>query len=396
MSDAGRLLAAFETGALIRPATGDASTVDLALALAHVCGVEECELTEAAHRIAGLIGEARHIVFILLDGFGMSLLEREPAESPLRQALAAELRAVFPSSTAPALTSLATGLWPAEHAVPGWWTYLPAAGLTATVLPFIERFSEQSLDGRVNPDAAYPAPTLSAAYARQTLRIVPVNIDGSVYSRYSTPAGASRGYRSLNVAVEAIDDWIAAADGDTYTYFYVPFIDTAAHEHGPDSSEVRLATQRVRERIGGLLQRLHGRARVVISADHGQIAAHPRGRHVFDRRDPLMQLLTVPPTCEPRVPAFHPRPGQEEAFAALFRRRLGDHFALLTVSEADSLRLFGRGPLSAETRARLGAFVGVAMERDVLLYEPAPSLAAMQGFHGGLVPDEMRVPLIVA
>lgn len=396
MSDTGRLLAAFETGALLRPATHDANLVDLALAFAHVCGVEDCELTPGADRISNLVSDARHLVLVLIDGFGMNVLEREPSDSVFRQHVCLELRTVFPSSTAPALTSLATGLWPAEHAVPGWWVHLPDAGLTATILPFVERFSERTLEGGVDVHAALPAPTLMGRYRRQVARIMPAHIEGSVYSRYATPAAFTFGYRSLSTAVDVIESRISGASEDTLTYLYIPFIDAAAHEHGPESRQARDATRRVRERIGTLVSRLRGRARIVVTADHGGITGNERARHVLDRRDALMEHLEAPPSCEPRAPAFHARHGREEAFASLFRRRFGEHFVLLTVAEADSLRLFGRGAMTSETRSRLGTHVGIAVERDVLLYEPAPTLAAMKGFHGGLLPDEMRVPLIVA
>ena len=140
MSDAERLLGWFASGELLRPEAAVPNLVDLALALAHLCGAGGVTLTANAESMAAAIGESDHYVMVLLDGFGMHLVDRLHADDPLRAALAMELRTVFPSSTAPALTSIATGLWPAEHAVPGWWTHIPDAGLTATILPFAERF----------------------------------------------------------------------------------------------------------------------------------------------------------------------------------------------------------------------------------------------------------------
>jgi hypothetical protein len=393
VSDAARLLAAFDSGELLRPAAGEPNTVDLSLAVAHACGVEGIDLTPAARAIAERIGGADHIVLLLLDGFGMHLAEREPPDSPLNAGRASELRTVFPSSTAPALTSLATGLWPARHALPGWWTHLPSEGLTSTILPFIDRFSEQPLAGRVRVEVAYPAPTLMSRYARSTRRVLPRNIDGSIYSRYANATQSSFGYTSLRQAARDVDATIAAATSPTYTYFYAPFIDTAEHEHGPDSAEVKRVVKRVRQRVRELTEFLAGRARIIITADHGQIAGGTK--HTIDRNDALMNHLVVPPSCEPRAAAFHVRPGHHDAFAAAFRHRLGPHFSLLGVAEVEELRLLGPLPMTPETRARIGDFMAMPMNRDVLLYEPGATLAAMQGFHGGLLPDEMRVPLIV-
>jgi len=42
----------------------------------------------------------------------------------------------------------------------------------------------------------------------------------------------------------AVEATITSATGPTYTYFYAPFIDTAEHEHGPDSAEVKRVVKR--------------------------------------------------------------------------------------------------------------------------------------------------------
>ncbi len=394
MSDVSRLLSWFAAGELVRPAGDVPGPVDLSLALAHLCGAT-VEVTPQAQRIATLIGGAKHIVFVMLDGFGMPLVERQPPDGIFRRRLAMEMHTVFPSSTAPALTSLATGRWPAEHAVPGWWTYLPDAGLTATILPFHDRFSDENLDGRIAPTSAFPVPSLQRAYARRRLAVMPQTIAGSVYSRYSSDEGAFSGYASLTAAAERIARHVRESAAPTYTYFYVPYIDGAAHRSGPEHGDVQRAIGRAAKRLAQLAEALPADARIVVSADHGLIEVPRDARHTLDRHDALVRLLRVPPTCEPRTPAFHVRDGQQATFAALFRERWADRFALLTVDEADELRLFGKAPLSTETRRRLGDFVAVARGLDAIVYEPSDELRAMRGFHGGLHPDEMRIPLIV-
>jgi hypothetical protein len=91
--------------------------------------------------VADAIGPADHLVFVLVDGLGMNLIETLPADSFLRTHVVMELQSVHPSGTPAALTSFATGCWPAEHGVIGWFTYLADAGVTATILPFIERLA---------------------------------------------------------------------------------------------------------------------------------------------------------------------------------------------------------------------------------------------------------------
>lgn len=397
MSDVARLLDWFDAGDLVRPDASSPNLLDLSRAIAHLCGVEDMVLSPAALRIADAIGPADHYVFVLIDGFGMHLADRLPADDTLRRHLAMELHTVFPSSTAPALTTLATGLWPAQHAVPGWWTYLPDAGVTGTVLPFIERFGERPLDEwGVTPASAFPAPVLPARYRRRCLWVSPKPITGSVYSRYSSADAAHYGYASLADAIETIDRSIRDAEGPSYTYFYIPYVDTAQHHHGPHARPVMKAVHHVRSRLRLLFETLRGKARIVVTADHGQIEGAPAARVILDRRDPLMAMLRLPPSCEPRTPAFHVRPEMREAFTPAFRERFGDRFALLSIDEADKLRLFGAEPLATETRRRLGDYIAFAGGPYAVLYEPTKELRALKGFHGGMTPDEMRIPLILA
>lgn len=392
MSDVQRLLDAFESGRLLRPDAGQANSVDLARALAKVAGVEGPGLGEHAQHISAMIEGRDHVVFVLVDGLGMHLLRGDGA--PFLRAHAREtLRAVFPTSTAPSLTSFATGVWPAEHAVPGWFTYLPHADITATILPFGERFSKE--DARkhgASVEQAFPVEALSARFTRRHLRVVPKRIDGSVYSRYSGAGGESYGYRSSRDAIRWIKDTIGRASGPTFTYFYISVVDTAQHERGIGSKSTRRALKMADARIEELATAVGRKARIFVTADHGLIEIPPSRQHFLTEGDPLMELLRMAPSCEPRTPAFHVREGCSGDFGIAFRARYGEEFALLTIDEVDELRLVGPEPMTAETRRRLGDYVGVALEASIV---SAPLERPMIGFHGGLHPDEVLVPLIV-
>ena len=117
--------------------------VDLASALSVVGGAPQPEaISPGAKTIRERIGKPEHVVLVLVDGFGANLLERLADDSIFRSNVAMQLRTVFPSSTAPCLTSLATGLWPAAHGVPGWFMYLDNRQRSILMLPFVERGTE--------------------------------------------------------------------------------------------------------------------------------------------------------------------------------------------------------------------------------------------------------------
>ncbi len=397
--DAARVEGAIADGTLLHPIDHTTpNIVDLAQAMAALAGAPNADTpSELAASLRDLIGEAEHYVFVLIDGLGMHMIDRLPSDSFLRSHVKTELRTVYPSSTAPALTSLATALWPSDHAIPGWWTYLPDAALTATILPYTERFSERPAQHfGAGSTYAFPQPSWMASIQRDAAIVQPRKIAGSVYSRYFGADRAQHGYDTLAQAAGLIAARIAAATGPTYTYWYISLVDTISHKRGPNSQQALSSALRVDQRIAEFAAATDGRARIVATADHGQIECG-RANHITWARDtPLCRLLAIPPSAEPRAPAFHVVDGERDRFSGIFREQYGDRFALLTIDEADSLHLFGPAPVVSETRRRLGDFVGVALGGYALLYEPSPELAAIQGMHGGMTPAEMRIPLILA
>jgi len=66
------------------------------------------------------IARGSHVALLILDGLGMNLLQTLPKKSFLRKNLRRTINAVFPSSTATAITSITTATCPAEHGVLGW------------------------------------------------------------------------------------------------------------------------------------------------------------------------------------------------------------------------------------------------------------------------------------
>jgi hypothetical protein len=400
MSDLARVQAWFDSGALLRPDAGVANTVDLANAIASLACADGVELTSGASAARDAIGETDHIVFVLIDGLGLNLVESLPTTSFLRRHVALQLRAVFPATTAAALTSLATGLWPAQHGVPAWWTYLPEHALTAIVLAFVERFSEQPLGKLgVTPQEVFRAPALAPSFRRDALSFLPRQIAASAYSAYVTGGAPIVAFETLAEAVDGAIDRVRGASMPTYTYLYYPSLDTQEHIYGPHAAQARDELLRVDRELGRLAEGIGGRGRLVASADHGQLAVAQDAKHFVAADDPIMEHLVAPPYGEPRVPFFRLRDGAGASFASQFRERFGEAFALLSIDDVDALRLFGPAPLSATSRGRIGDYIGIGASPEVFVYGSARDRqgpAVMRGFHAGMLPEEMRIPLIVA
>ena len=149
--------------------------------------------------------------------------------------------------------------------------------------------------------------------------------------------------------------------------------------------------------VADLADALGGRPRIVVTADHGGLDAGPDQIHVLGAADRLSGLLQCGPSGDSRVVYFHVREGREPEFEDAFRERFGGRFFLLAAEEAEEMRLLGPGPLSGEVRRRVGSFVAVSRGADVMLFGRAVrSGPALVGYHSGLTPAEMLIPLIVA
>ena len=399
MRDVSRLLAAFEAGRLLRPSSDVTNLVDLSNTIAYLAGAGDIPLTSGARQLTEIIGDADHLVFVVADGFGMSFVEEMDHDAFLPGHVARELLTVFPSTTASVLTTLATGEWPAAHAALGWFLYLPEIGQVSTILPFIRRSDGKSLTKLgVEPERAFPVPPLVSRIDRATISLAPADIAGSVYSRYLAGGSRRDGYTTLGEAVDAVLGRIVDATGPTFTYVYWPNVDAAAHKYGATHRNVATAVAELDLQMNRLAVEAPPGARVVLTADHGLLDADEEETHWIVPGDELSECLSREPSGDAREVYFAVKDGQGSTFRARFAARFEDRFLLLTTTEAEDLRLFGPGPLSAVSRQRLGDLVAVSAGRDAIRYRWSDQPEATKPYashHSGLTPEEMRVPLIV-
>ncbi len=395
----GRLEEAAAAGAIILPDANTANFVDMVNALASLAGVTTHQLSPAACEIADRIGESEHVVFVLVDGMGVSALDRLPAESFLRSHMVMELQSVFPATTACALTTLATGQWPAQHAVPGWWSYITEHDLSVTTLPFVERFSERSLEGMgLAVEDLWPLTPIMNAATRDTLVIQPEPVVNSMFSQHLRGRWDGVGYRDIPHAIELILQRVVNADQPTYTAVYLPEFDAICHSDGVNSERALATLTMIDTALAGLAEQLGGRARLVIAADHGQLDVAEENRMTIYDGDPILKTLYAPPTGDPRAVSFHVRDNLIDEFVKLFDERFGSHMALLTLDQVERTRLLGACPLSSLARRRFGNYIAIAIHNVTLTYYPddtGPTDDSI-GRHSGLSPQEMRIPLILA
>ena len=401
VSDRDRVEGWLAEGRLLRPiepdGAGPPNTVDLARAVAHIGGAPLADDDHAAAALAERIGHDRPLLFVLIDGLGDTLMDRLDESTTLGGAERIGLRSVFPSTTAAALTAIVTGEWPATHAVPTWYTHLHNREITATILPFVERHSETALQRfGVNPAEAFPCPSRLAAMPGPLRTYHPRNIYDSEFTSYGRGDWPTDPYDHLRDAVASVVRRVVEQGEVGVHYLYLPMLDAASHRVGPEGADARRALRAVDRAIGVIAEALDGRARIAISADHGAIGVESGEMSLVQPDDPILDELHTPPHGEPRVPMFCVREGRAEAFAGAFRERWEADWALLSRADAEELALFGPGRLSDLAAERIGGYLAISAGKEVIVYgEPDNRQLDLKGFHAGLRPEEMSIPLLL-
>jgi hypothetical protein len=389
----------FEAGILVRPTDEKPNLVHLACAVALCAGVADVQRSPCVEMLAEEIGAARHLVFVLLDGLGMNLVRRMEPSSFIVRNLKRELNSTCPSTTACALTSVATGEYASRHGVTGWHTYLPDFGISITTLPFVERITSQPLASRgIRPEDVLPVGALMPRMTLEPMTLVPALLANTSYNLFTRGGTAGFGYTSVQQAMNQIVQRIRHATRPTYTHLYMPEVDTMCHRFGAEHPELMALVANIDAELDRLATALAGEARIVVSADHGLIDVPHEQQTLLMSGDPLLELLVVPPTGDARMPIFHVRDGQGPAFAEAFHARFADRFILASIAEAQRLELFGPGELSPVARRRFGDFVGFPYRPAALSFHPLnkPPSHIYKAIHAGLSPEEMRVPLCLA
>lgn len=393
-SDVPQLLSAFRANDLIRPRFDTPSIIDLATAVFRWAGVGGLAVNERTEQIGEMFAGAARLVFVIVDGFGMNFIGAMQSNSFMPRHLRTELQTVFPSTTSTVFTSIATAARPNRHSIIGWDMYLDEIDAVSTIIRFERRRDEMPL-GRlgVGERQAYPMRSLFGQITGDLVSIVPEGIANTPYSNYWTGRnGVSVSYDRLADGVDAAISRSRAASDRSIICLYIPHLDYTTHEHGTKASD----TIRVREVIDGEIERLAAaipsNARLVITADHGQTDGSP---HDIWPSDPLVRHLRHEPWGDFREMHFAVKHGREERFEEDFRERFGRFAFLLTADEVEELELLGPGRIEDAARKRIGDYLAISRGPDVFKYHDKRGAQRFIGYHSGLTPDEMLVPLIV-
>ena len=342
-----------------------------------------------------LVANARHVVLLVFDGLGYNYLEHRA--TLLRRFLKGRMTSVFPSSTAPAITTFMSGVAPQQHGVSGWFMNLRECGAVVMLLPFRPRCGGPPLSG-LCAKTLIDAPSFFDALPIAAYYLMQHELRDSHYSIATAGAARRLAYRDLDDYFYTIAKTIRSSRQRAYIYAYWPLFDALSHRHGVASIQTAAHFQELERGFGTLVNSLAGTDTLLIAtADHGFVDTAPE--YIVHLRDhpQLSECLSLPLCGEPRAAYAYVRPAKTRFFERYVSEKLNNYCTMYPAAEFLDMGWFGLGEATPRLAERIGDYVLLTKNRcaikDAL---PMESDWRDIGVHGGVSADEMYVPLIVA
>ena len=383
---------------MVPPDYSGSGFVNLIASLSAACG------GAARHAELGLLpsteaAAARNVVLAIFDGLGDRYLLAHGAGGALARHRRAAISAVFPSTTASAITTSFTGATPYEHGLTGWFTYFGAAGCVAAPMPFRSRGDNLPLAARgVSPARLFTEGSLFDSLAARAIVVSHRSIVNSAYNSYYCGRAERRAYDNLQGFVSETEAAVKSGPERKFVYTYWPEFDTLAHRHGVASPEAGAQFARIDAAFEDLVARLSGTDTLVVAtADHGFMDSAGAESLLLEDGPGLAPLLRLPLCGERRVAYCYVQEGRVAEFTARARDWLGERAAVRPSRELADEGWFGNGRAHARFSERIGDVALVMKGRHTIKdWTPGEPRHLHIGNHGGVSEDEMLIPLVVA
>ncbi|WP_241263444.1 alkaline phosphatase family protein [Microbacterium esteraromaticum] len=346
--------------------------------------------------LAALRGEGdalrpvRSAVLVVVDGLGAISLRAHAGHARTLSAAMTKKSvggAVFPTTTAAALTSLLTGVAPGEHGVVGYRVRHPDSDV------LVNQLTEWEAAG-IDPLTWQSAPTVFERASAAGHAAFAVGLAGHMHSGFSRATLRGGRFVPAGAAADRVAQAFELADthDGAFVYCYLPDVDKAGHKYGIDSAEWVAALEDV---DAALSQRVPDGVGVLVTADHGMVDV-PAHRHLLldaagGWRDGIRHI-----GGEPRMLHVYTEPDADQAaILARWRRDLEGLADVVSRAEAIDAGLFGPRVTDA-ARARIGDLLAIARANYALYDAEAEDQRGrgMIGQHGALTPEEWRVSSI--
>ena len=344
------------------------------------------------------VGGGQRLVLALFDGLGDRYLRQRGPGSAMLAARRAGLTSVFPSTTAAAVTTVMTGLSPAEHGLNGWVCRGHGRVGLFEPLPMIYQDTGKPLRHLLRLQRLFPYASLYQRLGCIAFIVSPARLAYSDFSQLHSRGAAVAGYSSMDEVPELLDFALERLGPRGLVYLYFPHFDGAAHDYGMASEDLAAVFTRLDDCFARLDACCRtGNAILLATADHGLIDA-PEDQMICLGAEPaIASMLALPLWGERRAAFCALKPGSEQAFRDAIAARWPQQIDVMSAEEVLEAGLLGPGRPHRDLAIRLGALLLLPRGAGTIVDAAAPhEVHRLVAVHGGLSREEMGVPLLVA
>ena len=335
--------------------------------------------------------KAKKAIVILVDGLGVANLKYRPGHAPFLNRLESTrtIECAFPSTTASSITSLATGVRPGLHNIVGY-----------QVFDRIQSKPLNMLTGWANgfePELVQDVRTISELANTQGIFFAATGPRAYEVSGFTAATMREATY----LPAESIEDRVSAALDSLASvkqgivYLYIPELDQIAHADGSKSARWLAKLEEVDSAVASLARRASSDTGLLLTADHGIIDIDRENRVFLDEYlGDEVQFVGG----DPRVNfVYITNPTEEEVdrVAKQLSAALAETCFVATREQVVAAGWYGKEV--RESAIELMPEIFVVAKTAVAIYDrrfAKPQSLKMIGQHGGITPEETKVPLI--
>lgn len=349
--------------------------------------------TEGMKQIDKIIPSKKHMVFILLDGFGYYKLKRLGEDSILKQNNKMKIKTVNPTSTACVLTSLMSASYPNQHGIYGWWDYNKDYDLSYYPLLLEERKTGEKLkDKGISNKEIYKFESIFNQFKTKVNVYERRDLINSEYTNMFSKKASKYGFYSIKDCFEKVKKNILERETATFNYIYINGLDEASHSNGVDSKEVSDIINAVEN---GIKNVANEETSVILIADHGQVDM--TSMMYLNQKTDYTKYFYALPSIDTRMISFFVKNECAKEFEEKFMEEFSQDVILLTKEQAKKINLFGNSSYSEHADKSLGEYIAVVVNNKFLVCDKLmlEDYILTKGNHSGLTKEEITVPFVV-
>ncbi len=320
-----------------------------------------------------------HIIYILLDGMGVNLLNKLNNDASLKKFNKQTITSVFPPTTVAATNAVLSGKTPIETGYLGWVQYFKE--LDDEVVVFLNSgfYNHNKYDFEIRDRFLKYDNILKLAKDKN-----PDLHTNILFPKFITPDGAT----SFQEEVERVL-MITHNTDSSFNYLYWAEPDSTEHKFGATSKKSIDVLTKLNQGFEELIQNITEDTLVICIADHGLTDIE---EIKFFEYDNLNNMLKRKPSIEPRAINFFVKEEYIDSFKEEFNKNFKEYYQLLTKEDLLSSEILGTGKKHELIDMFLGDYLAIAVNKYMFSVKEETSYKA---HHAGLTSEEMEVPLIL-